>query len=129
MPIGIDQFSDPMPDARVKFAKWGILSLSLMVIGILLGVVGALVQNNVIADFSILGIEFFRYAAIFSVLPILFGFGLGWVALHFGRQLHCCRCGGFVLPSDEMGFRGLRVRPIVAALQGVNVCHNCFWNK
>jgi hypothetical protein len=129
MSIGIDRLSDPMPNGRVKFAKWGVLSLSSMVTGILIGVVGALAQNNVIADFSILGIEFLRYAAIFSLLPILFGFALGWVALHFGRQLHCCKCGGFVLPSDEMGFRGLRVRPIVAALQGVNVCHNCFWNK
>lgn len=118
-----------MPDARVKFAKWGVFSLSLMVTGLLFGVVGALVENNVIADFSIFGIEFLRYAAIFAFLLILFSFGLGWVALHFGRQLHCYKCGGFVLPSDGMGFRGLRVQPIVAALQGENICHNCFWNR
>jgi len=113
MSIKIDRPSDPTPDARLKFANWGVLFLSLIVTGLLLGVVGALAQNNVMADFSILGIEFLRYAAIFSVLPILFSFGLGWVALYFGRQLHCCKCGGFVLPPDEMGFRGLRVRPIV----------------
>lgn len=118
-----------MQDLRMKFAIWGILCLSLCSMGGLFVFVGMLVQHNVLADFSMLGFEFLQYAAILSLLLILFGFALGWVALYFGRQLHSHYCGGFVLPSDEMGFRGLRVRPIVAALKGVIVCHECFWKR
>lgn len=111
--------------ARTHFAAWGLLSLVGVSIGLAAGLVAAVVENGLIVNFSVVGIPFFRNALWFSAAPITFGFAVGWLALRFGRQLTCERCGGQVLPPDEFGFRGLQVRPIINAVQGRDICPAC----
>ena len=110
---------------RSQFVFWGALAFLGFALGLGAALLATLVQREYLSDFSIAGNPFLQYRALWVMGPILFSFGLGWVALFFGRRLKCTQCGGDVLPPDEFGFRGLRFRPLVEAACGRNVCTEC----
>ena len=110
---------------RSQVVFWGALSFLGIALGLGAAVLATLVQRGFLSDFEIAGIPFFQYRALWLLGPILFGFGLGWIALVFGRRLRCTQCGGELLPADEFGASGLRFRPLIHAARGRNVCMQC----
>ncbi len=111
---------------KKHFAVWGSFAFALIYSGIAFGVIGALVQKNIIPDFTIAGVSFVKNIGFYVLLLILVGFCCGWVALYFGRKLNCENCGGLVLPEDRYGFRGLEFFPVLSAILGHSTCPTCF---
>jgi hypothetical protein len=114
-----------MMSHRSQFALWGLISLLCMALGLGSALLAALVQRGIVSNFTIAEISFLRNALWLIVGPICFGFGIGWIALVFGRKLRCSVCGSDVLPPDDAGFRGLRLGPLIHAARGRSICPLC----
>jgi len=112
-------------DIRVQFAVWGAITYLTISVGLLFGLLAFLIQKNVIGNFVVFGIDFYANTFAFFFLPIILGFLFGWISRYFGIQLKCESCEGLVLKSDEYGFRGLTIRPIISAAKGRALCSKC----
>jgi hypothetical protein len=115
-----------MKSTKKQFAAWGALAFSMLYCGIASVVIGALIQKNIVSDFTIVGFSFFKNAGFFALVLILMGFCFRWVALYFGRKLTCEQCSGLVLPADRYGRRGLEFFPVLSAVLGHSTSPTCF---
>lgn len=108
-----------------KFASWGVLAYVFFTNAYVVLILAVLIQKKFISNFFFFGIKFDKYVLLLLGISFFLAYLFGWIAIYFGRRLHCSQCGGETLRPDRFGFRGLQLRPVLSAARGNSICPIC----